>query len=132
MNRPALLGAATVAALLAACSPCTDRGVNLGAACTATSLANDTKVTFEVREACGTSCAQPPQCTVRVDGTILTVIVGQVECSDCVANGACQQRKATCELPELVSGTYTLVLPGLPSQTLTVASGGQATCTLDG
>ena len=119
------------AVLLAACAPCKDRSVNLGDACTPDAFANDVALTFEVQEACGTSCAAPPQCLVKVDGTTLTVVTGQTECEgDCNPTGTCEKRTATCQLDPLSSGTYTLVLPGLPSRTVTVSSGGAAACTL--
>jgi len=116
-----------------ACAPCFDRGVNVGDACVPENFANDVALSFEVSEACGTSCAAPPACEVRVDGTTLTVVTGQTECEgDCVPTGVCEHRTAACALPPLSSGTYTLVLPGIASRTLTVASGGVASCTLGG
>lgn len=115
----------------AGCVPCEQVGVNLGEACLPEKMAPHQVLEIEVREACGTSCSLPPACTARVELSTVLVVTGQDECTaDCVPTGTCEVRATKCLLPELVPGQYTVVLPGLPSRTLTVEAGAPTTCTL--
>lgn len=82
---------------------------------------------------CGGS-VQP--CTVDVQGTQITVSTTVQICGDAPATCSCASEKATCELPPLPSGTYTLLLPneaprpGLPPRQLVIQPSGEVACSL--
>lgn len=131
--RQAALAPALAAALLAGlgCQPCESVGVNLGATCLPAKVAAGQELSIEVQEACGTSCGEPPACTATVDINSVSLLVEQTECRmNCTPTGACLTRKATCRIGKLEAGDYTVVLPGLPSRTVTVEAGAATSCTL--
>jgi hypothetical protein len=68
---------------------------------------------------------------VTQDPNAITFVTQQTECRlDCTPTGVCEQRVATCTLPQLDPGDYTVIVPGLPTRTLTIEAGAPTSCQL--
>lgn len=120
-----------LALVAAACSPCETIGPALSEACTPASMASDTEIEIEVREDCGTSCSEEPDCAAVVDLNTVTIVASQTECrQDCTPDGSCRRRTARCLIPALSPGDYQVVIPGVGTRTLRAEPGAPATCTL--
>lgn len=123
-----------LAAALAACNgdSCRQEDAEIGYACVPDTVAADVKVVIEVREACGTYCAKDPSCTAQLRGGAVVLEFVHDVCGDvnplACAGQSCTQRIATCALPHLREGDYTLVVPGSPDRLLRVRAGGDASC----
>lgn len=127
----------SLAALLAlATASCGDSckwvTAEIGYACLPDLVAPDAAIALEVREACGTYCAQMPQCTAAFRGGQVLLELAENSCGDVnpsnCAPQSCMQRIVTCELPHLPVGDFPLVIPGSPDRLLRVREGGQVAC----
>ncbi len=134
--RPLPFASLLALALTAACNTdyCVKQDVGIGFACVPDTAAPNTTVAIEVREACGTYCAQDPECTATLTGGAVVLELAQDRCGDvqpssCGAE-SCTQRIAKCNIPQLPAGDYPLVIPGSGDQILHVREGGQAACHL--
>lgn len=132
---PSALAVCAAALLSGACSSnCNNLSVDIAAACLPAVAAQDSAIAIQVREACGTNCAGPPQCTAVLDSGALVLDMTEDQCPDPLSNCAqmpCQQRVIGCRLPPLGAGDYPVIVPGSPSRLLRVrASGGAVSCTL--
>lgn len=113
------------------CLPCEDYGAELGDACLPQAMASNTELEIEVREACGSSCSEPPDCAAKLELDEITVVVSQRMCQEsCEPTSVCEYRATTCLLPALPPGDYMVNLPGLGRRPLHVQPGARASCFL--
>lgn len=107
---------------------------DLGEICLPDTLAPDTEAVIDVRELCGSSCAQQPGCGAQLFNGQLVLDVHEEVCSGGFGSsctlGSCQARIIRCRLPALVAGEYTVVAPGIAGRVLRVQPGGQSHCSL--
>lgn len=122
---------------LAGCRPCEDVEYQLAEACLFPTMSSDVELTLEVAfsEICGRNCAAPPSCAAIVEHNRVTLVTSRVECEDeganrCVPDDVCRHETATCTIPRLPPGLYTVTLPGLGAQSLTTEPGAAAHCGL--
>ena len=129
----AVLVLTLAATALAACSDdtCSDVETEIGIACTPDPAGADRLLLLEVREACGTNCAQGPSCTATFSGGAVRLslhedhcYVGSVSCDQTT----CSRLVVPCTLPALREGDYPLLFRGGPAQVLHVRQGGAGSC----
>jgi hypothetical protein len=120
---------------LAACSDdtCFDVETQIGDACVPAAATAGSQTNIQVREACGTNCAQGQSCTaVFSNGTVVLTMhenhcyVGNLACD----GSECSQVVVSCTLPALAEGDYPLILNGGPAEILRVRPSGTGACYL--
>ena len=98
-------------------------------------MAADTAVSIWVLESnCGSACdPSPPSCEVKRAGTVLTLTLVRRFCPvtefpNTVCLPACKITGATCFLPALAAGDYTLRSEGYSDVELSVGTGSALSC----
>ncbi len=123
-------------AALAACndSVCDEIETQIGDICVPSAIAANSEAIIDVRESCGSICAQAPSCTaVILDGAI-QLTMREDQCSTTVASciaTQCNHNVASCALPLLGIGDYPVIVSGNgPSAILRVRATGTSGCHL--
>ena len=128
-------GALLVAALVWGCSSdCNNVAADIGAACLPGVIAANLESLIQVRESCGTNCAQPPSCTAVLLSGAVVLELREDQCpmlSPGCAQMLCMERVVNCKIPPLTEGDYPVVIPGSASRVLHVRdTGTERSCTL--
>jgi hypothetical protein len=130
-----ILAALCFAVSVAACngSPCNTVETQIGDVCEPAAVAANVQSVVDVRESCGTTCAQRPSCTAILLSGSLYLTLREDQCSDtvqaCIAS-PCNHNVVSCTIPALGVGDYPVVVSGGLGSVLHVREGGVSGCHL--